>query len=224
MPLGAVLRPQTNTVLVVRDAGPAVDLHETRTDVLASRRDLIVGEPGVLVIPRLRLRVPGPGAEGLGVTKPPHRVLEVVVEGLDVGVERRDEGPVAEAVVAVDGGALVRRGAGDGDTVRLARGGHRGQVGNDIEGEGGRHCEVASVVIFGVKEFVSRTKLGRGGRSRGPCLAIKAGSYRLAKGQNSDGWLAQADNFAPRQGESGYGFGKLRKVQGRRYCMDRERG
>ena len=63
LPFWPVLRPQPNTVLVLRDAQLALDLDDTGAEVLSPLGNLGVGHPDILGLPRLGDGVPWPPSQ-----------------------------------------------------------------------------------------------------------------------------------------------------------------
>lgn len=67
-----------------RYSDTAMKLVYTRAEVFASRRDLSIRLPNILVLPRLSRRVPGSCAEALVTRESLHSILEQVVESADI--------------------------------------------------------------------------------------------------------------------------------------------
>lgn len=128
MPLGTVLGPQANTVVVAGDANLVMDLDKASAKVLATFSDLSIGSPGVLIVPILGGRVPGSVAQALRIGALSRGFLKDVVDSLNCGIECRQERAVAETPMTVDGTAPLRLRARDRHAVGRTRRRRSGQL------------------------------------------------------------------------------------------------
>ena len=118
VPLGTVLAPQTNTVLLAIEAGAAEDLDNTLTKVVATIADLAKSLPVKLVLPLLGGGDPVSQTETFAVGESPDGNVELVVHRLNLGLNSLEEWPVDKVEVSVNGGSVGALGAGNWDTVR----------------------------------------------------------------------------------------------------------
>lgn len=117
LPLSAVLRPQTNTILLLGNTNALVQLDNSGTQVLPALSNLAIRDPGVLVLPRLAGRIPGPPTQALVVRDGLSRRLEQVVKRAMRRVVRLQQRAVHEAPVTVYGSAVRSLGARDGEGI-----------------------------------------------------------------------------------------------------------
>lgn len=89
VPLGAVLRPQPNTILVLELADFAMNLNHTGTKVGSPLGDLGIADPIVVVLPALRCWIPMSRPETFGLGHSPGGLLKEVVDGLHLRVVSR---------------------------------------------------------------------------------------------------------------------------------------
>lgn len=131
LPLGAVLGPETDSILLVsRDANPLVQLNNASTKVLPALSNLGICRPDKLVLPCLGDRVPGSVAQASVSGDPRDGSFEEIVDGANGGVEGLEKRAVLEAPMAVDGSPVGALGAGDGEGVGSAR---RGWLGDGVD-------------------------------------------------------------------------------------------
>ena len=128
LPFGSVLRPDSNTVLVLGITDGLVNLNEAGTKVLPSLRHLAVGHPFVLVAPGLSGGIPHAGTHASLAGSPASRSLEQVVKGANGRVEGGDEFPVAKPPASVDGAASGTLRSRNRDTVGRAGGRNSAQL------------------------------------------------------------------------------------------------
>lgn len=130
LPLGTVLRPQTNTVLLFGEANGLVEGDNAGAKVLPPLSNLLVGDPDILGLIALGCRVPRTPSQALLVGHLLDRSLEKIVDGLVSRVEGLEERAVDELPVTVDGGTVGALGAGNGQGVGSAR---RGRLGDGLD-------------------------------------------------------------------------------------------
>ena len=118
VPLGAVLAPQTNTVLLAIVAGAAENLDDTLTKVVATIADLAKSLPVKLVLPLLGGGDPVSQTETFAVGESPDGNVELVMHRLNLGLNSLEEWSVDKVEVSVNGGSVGALGTGNWDTVR----------------------------------------------------------------------------------------------------------
>jgi hypothetical protein len=137
------LRPNANTVLILRKPDALVDLNKTSTKVLSSLSNLGICHPLVLVSPSFGRWDPRASTQASIVGSFASCNLKKVMDGADIRVVGGQKLSVAESPASVDGAASRALRTGDGNTVWRAR--RRNGTKLDLERSsilGGSHCEV----------------------------------------------------------------------------------